>query len=55
MAEDQGQIYQGGFRAAIELRNLGWLLPTNDQIDVVLKDRLGRFVAVEVEVNCDSG
>jgi RecB family endonuclease NucS len=29
-------------------------LPTGDRIDVVLKDALDRFVAVEVEVDCDS-
>lgn len=29
-----------------------WLLPTADRVDVVLKDRFGRFVAVEVEVVC---
>jgi hypothetical protein len=31
-----------------------WLLPTADRIDLVLKDALGRFVAVEVEVDCDA-
>lgn len=30
-----------------------WPLPTGDRIDLVLKDALGRFVAVEVEVNCE--
>lgn len=29
-----------------------WPLPTNDRIDLVLKDRFDRFVAVEVEVRC---
>jgi hypothetical protein len=29
-------------------------LPTGDRIDVVLKDALDRFVAVEVEVDCDA-
>jgi hypothetical protein len=30
------------------------LAPTGDRIDVVLKDALDRFVAVEVEVDCDA-
>jgi hypothetical protein len=29
-----------------------WLLPTSDRVDLILKDRYGRFVAVEVEVDC---
>jgi hypothetical protein len=29
-------------------------LPTGDRIDLVLKDALDRFVAVEVEVDCDA-
>jgi len=33
---------------------LEWLLPTADRVDIVLKDRFGRFVAVEVEVECES-
>ncbi len=33
---------------------LEWLLPTADRVDVVLRDRFGRFVAVEVEVACDA-
>jgi hypothetical protein len=31
-----------------------WLLPTMEKIDLVLKDNLDRFVAVEVEVDCDA-
>lgn len=27
---------------------------TNDRVDIVLKDKFGRFVAVEVEVDCDA-
>jgi len=34
--------------------DIEWVLPTGDKIDVVLKDRLGRFVAVEVEVCCSA-
>ncbi len=38
----------------LTLWNEEWLLPTMDRIDVVLKDSLDRFVAVEVEVDCDA-
>jgi hypothetical protein len=31
-----------------------WPLPTSDRIDLVLKDRFDRFVAVEVEVDCEA-
>jgi len=31
-----------------------WPFPTGDKIDLVLKDRLGRLVAVEVEVCCSA-
>jgi hypothetical protein len=31
-----------------------WPLPTGDRIDLVLKDALDRFVAVEVEVRCEA-
>jgi len=36
----------------LKLWKVEWSLPTGDQIDLVLKDALGRFVAVEVEVRC---
>ncbi len=36
----------------LKLWKVEWPLPTGDQIDLVLKDALGRFVAVEVEVHC---
>ena len=36
----------------LKLWNEEWLLPTMDRIDLVLKDSLDRFVAVEVEVDC---
>lgn len=38
----------------LTLWNEEWLLPTNDKIDLVLKDALDRFVAVEVEVDCEA-
>jgi len=38
----------------LRLWNEEWLLPTTDRIDLVLKDSLDRFVAVEVEVDCDA-
>jgi len=38
----------------LRLWNEEWLLPTMDKIDLVLKDALDRFVAVEVEVDCDA-
>ncbi len=38
----------------LTLWNEEWLLPTMDRIDLVLKDSLDRFVAVEVEVDCDA-
>jgi hypothetical protein len=38
----------------LELWNMEWGLPTGDRIDIVLKDAFGRFVAVEVEVDCDA-
>ena len=38
----------------LTLWNVEWLLPTMDRIDLVLKDSLDRFVAVEVEVDCDA-
>jgi hypothetical protein len=36
----------------LRLWKVEWPLPTGDQIDLVLKDAFGRFVAVEVEVHC---
>ncbi len=37
----------------LKLVQIEWSFPTGDRIDVLLKDRYGRFVAVEVEVDCD--
>lgn len=38
----------------LRLWKMEWLLPTCDKIDLVLKDRFDRFVAVEVEVRCEA-
>ena len=38
----------------LTLWKLEWGFPTGDRIDVVLKDALDRFVAIEVEVDCDA-
>lgn len=47
-ADPSGVLGEPGLRhVATELR-----YPTGDRIDVVLKDRYGRLVAVEVEVDC---
>ncbi len=37
----------------LKLWRVEWPLPTGDRIDIVLKDSFDRFVAVEVEVDCD--
>lgn len=47
-ADPAGVLGEEGLR----LWRMEWLLPTADRVDVVLKDRFGRFVAVEVEVDC---
>lgn len=38
----------------LTLWELEYLLPTADKVDIVLKDQFGRFVAVEIEVDCDA-
>jgi hypothetical protein len=40
--------------SGLKFWNKEWVLPTGDRIDLVLKDALGRFVAVEVEVCCEA-
>lgn len=49
-ADPAGVLGEAGLR----LWNMEWLLETGDRVDVVLKDRFDRFVAVEVEVDCDA-
>jgi RecB family endonuclease NucS len=49
-ADPSGVLGEGG----LTLWNVEWpFIETGDRIDIVLKDALGRFVAVEVEVDCD--
>jgi hypothetical protein len=40
--------------AGLRLWAMEWPLPTSDRIDLVLKDRFDRFVAVEAEVDCEA-